>query len=840
MGEAMGHDHMLLLTERLRSFVSRNNSADREGLSARVKLVLLYMNKWLGEALATSKSTIQPGGVLQQRRRGHRLKVTGLGTTDRDQQRKRDIYGRREKSVPDDIRALIPTNRRGEEPCLRYLGGVMCSGGTRDRCRNPKRNHEWLSSDIPRRLRDGLKILTPVAEPRKSSAPAMAIQPRNSPAPAVAIQPRTPYAPETAIQPRKLPTPKLITSPRALNASRYTAMRRCPQACSCTAHDVISSARATRVAENAVLHATVVEKLRQLSLNKAMEWVGLQLPTSPYPVSRPSTSGTEFLLNTPLQRTLSEFVRRTQMSLPALVELVRRQTETDFRPNKRMVPEMIAQRRSRGVHKDVSPQSCPPDNHGSTTERVNILRKNVCKEQDAGRWLVLDLDIFSMWPEVFISSFGIVDKAGGDPLTTGRTIHDLSFPEGASINYFTDQDAIPKANYRHCDAVAAEIIWCNQEYPDAEIKIMAGDVTSAFRNVSIHSHSVHRFAGRIEIENTLVMNWHVRSDGRVLLENMKLSVECPNTAATHVVRTDCPHLADPEWEALRRLSTVIGEAVVATMLRTLSPTQQHGVNTVSPGVTPRKEYLKLHVSNYEGKEDEALLRWHVGLDTAIMARRIVDPLSKVAFAMSCLGGRARSWVYGRRLADPTCFRTYESFKKELKLAFEPSKNEHRARAEFVDLQQMYMRTPNVHGTWSQNVVTKPIDETTKAVTFLKGLKDGPVKTYLFREYPSTLEAAITLAMQEEFSLRQAKLYLNVPLPPEPAVEVADEVEGPEPMDLSGATAAGQQGTRANVRCFRCGNIGHYARKCTTPVHSIQGRHGDTGYSHGRTNNATDQ
>ncbi|OWZ02541.1 LOW QUALITY PROTEIN: hypothetical protein PHMEG_00025881 [Phytophthora megakarya] len=138
-------------------------------------------------------------------------------------------------------------------------------------------------------------------------------------------------------------------------------------------------------------------------------------------------------------------------------------------------------------------------------ERVNILRKNVCKEQDAGRCLVLNLDILSMWPEVFISPFGNVDKAGGDPLTTGRTIHDLSFPEGASINDFTDQDAIPRANFCHCDAVAAEILRCKQEFPDAEIKIMAGDVTSAFRNVSIHSRSVHRFAGRIEIENTFVI-----------------------------------------------------------------------------------------------------------------------------------------------------------------------------------------------------------------------------------------------------------------------------------------------------------------------------------------------
>ncbi|OWY91338.1 hypothetical protein PHMEG_00040122, partial [Phytophthora megakarya] len=125
-----------------------NKSADPEGLPARVKLVLLYVNKWLGEALGHLQvnnptwwggfsSTVEaidyksPGWTMSLvntlSQAGHQS-----GTTDRDQQRTLDVYGRREKSVPDDIRALVPTNRRGEEPCLRYLGGVMCSGGTRD------------------------------------------------------------------------------------------------------------------------------------------------------------------------------------------------------------------------------------------------------------------------------------------------------------------------------------------------------------------------------------------------------------------------------------------------------------------------------------------------------------------------------------------------------------------------------------------------------------------------------------------------------------------------------------------------------------------------------------
>uniref|UniRef100_H3H5T5 Retrotransposon gag domain-containing protein n=1 Tax=Phytophthora ramorum TaxID=164328 RepID=H3H5T5_PHYRM len=299
-----------------------------------------------------------------------------------------------------------------------------------------------------------------------------------------------------------------------------------------------------------------------------------------------------------------------------------------------------------------------------------------------------------------------------------------------------------------------------------------------------------------------------------------MSVGSPNTSATHVARADCPHLSEPEWEALQRLSTVIGEAAVATMLRTLSPTEQHGValgfivkeqretaarTSVSPSATPRVESLKLHVSSYVGREGEPLLRWLVEVDTAIAARRIVDPLSKVAFAMSCLGGRARSWAYGRRLTDPTCFSTYEEFKEELKLAFEPPQNEFRSRAEFLDLQQ---GKHDVHAYAQRarylvsNIVTNPIDEATKVVTFMKGLRDGPVKTYLFREYPNTLEAAIALAMQEDFSLRQAKLHVNAPrLMPRPVARPSGD---PEPMDLSSATAAGSQQRRGstNSTCAR--------------------------------------
>ncbi|KAG3057269.1 hypothetical protein PI125_g25423 [Phytophthora idaei] len=72
--------------------------------------------------------------------------------------------------------------------------------------------------------------------------------------------------------------------------------------------------------------------------------------------------------------------------------------------------------------------------------------------------------------------------------------------------------------------------------------------------------------------------------------------------------------------------------------------------------------------------------------------------------MSCLGGQARRWVYGRRLTNATCFSAYAEFKEELRQASDPPKNEFRSRAEFLDCSKIsmtFMLTPNVRGTWSR-------------------------------------------------------------------------------------------------------------------------------------------
>ncbi|KAG3070961.1 hypothetical protein PI125_g22867 [Phytophthora idaei] len=197
------------------------------------------------------------------------------------------------------------------------------------------------------------------------------------------------------------------------------------------------------------------------------------------------------------------------------------------------------------------------------------------------------------------------------------------------------------------------------------------------------------------------------------------SMRDPSESATHIVRADCPHLSDPEWEALQRLATVIGEAAVATMLRTLSPTEQHDIalgfivkeqrdaaaamtTTASSGTTPRVQSLKLHVSNYVEKVGEPLLRWLVEVDTATAAQRIFDEPSKVAFAMSCLGGRAGRMDAGSRTLRASA-RTRSSRKssdKRLSL-LRTSSGRGLSSSTCSKVSMTFMLTPNVRGTWSR-------------------------------------------------------------------------------------------------------------------------------------------
>lgn len=283
----------------------------------------------------------------------------------------------------------------------------------------------------------------------------------------------------------------------------------------------------------------------------------------------------------------------------------------------------------------------------------------------------------------------------------------------------------------------------------------------------------------------------------------------------------------------------MGETALLTLLSKSEPAEHHRMafNFISKENAILKEKgkslgaksqqakpLKLHVPLYKGEDTQNLPRWFVSVERAIAAQLITCETLKVSYVISKLEGPARNWAEGCQLADPDTFKTYEDLKERLMETFQPPKSEFRARAEFLDIRQ---DKQDIHAYVQvardliSCVVMEPIDEATKVTTFLKGLRDGPVRTHLFRVYPETLEEAISLAIQEDFSLKQAR-GSRTKLPDMPSHSKRGSGTGPTPMELCTTqterpgrfgSANGVRRSKRDMTCYRCQRKGHAAYEC---------------------------
>ena len=308
---------------------------------------------------------------------------------------------------------------------------------------------------------------------------------------------------------------------------------------------------------------------------------------------------------------------------------------------------------------------------------------------------------------------------------------------------------------------------------------------------------------------------------------------------------DYPHLNEAEWAALYRLTKVIGEDTVTKLLLTGEPDSH--VTTARTFIQHEKAHaftsapktVKMEVVKYRGTEQESLPRWFVEIETAFYSQQIKDVQMQVAFAMSNLAGRARSWAFGKRMANPQCFVDFLDFRKEIEDAFQPPKSEFRQRSKFLAIKQgkrdlhEYVQEARY---LASIIVQEPMDDATQVSVFLNGLVSGPVRTQLFREYPNTLEEAISKALQEDFSLKQSKqdgFYFA------PKGRTSNNYSrnngssnyysrniGAEPMDLSYANMTRKpnvvrkkydSSSKRTMECHRCGKLGHLSYECRAPA-----------------------
>ncbi|KAG2933350.1 hypothetical protein PC119_g13010 [Phytophthora cactorum] len=219
--------------------------------------------------------------------------------------------------------------------------------------------------------------------------------------------------------------------------------------------------------------------------------------------------------------------------------------------------------------------------------------------------------------------------------------------------------------------------------------------------------------------------------------------------------------------------------------------------------------LRLKVNPYEGKEGENLHFWVREVELAMDAALISTEQLRVAFALSNLSGRAKSWAYTREATTPGCFASWAQLCEQLRAAFLPANYEYRQRSRFLSCKQGKRELHEYIQEMREltaSLVGNPLHEHIKVTVFIDGLRVGPARTQLFRVQASTLEEATQVALQEEYSHRQARTPASAwPGGSTPSAN-RTAPSGPVPMELG---LAEQQ----DIRCYGCGRLDHMKRPC---------------------------
>ncbi|KAG3053728.1 hypothetical protein PI125_g25967 [Phytophthora idaei] len=243
-------------------------------------------------------------------------------------------------------------------------------------------------------------------------------------------------------------------------------------------------------------------------------------------------------------------------------------------------------------------------------------------------------------------------------------------------------------------------------------------------------------------------------------------------------RNEFPHLNDSQYESVQKMAGIFGVDALQSLVAATPAEQVERVNAFDtyerglidhvrgsmqppmPEVKPsHQKPLRLKVNPYEGKEGENLHFWVREVELAMDAALISTEQLRVALALFNLSGRAKSWAYTREATTPGCFASWAQLCEQLRAAFLPANYEYRQRSPFLSCKQGKRELHEYIQEMREltaSLVGNPLHEHIKVTVSMDGLRVGPARTQLFGVQASTLEEAIQVALQEEYSHRQAR------------------------------------------------------------------------------------
>ncbi|KAH9096422.1 hypothetical protein LEN26_017480, partial [Aphanomyces euteiches] len=169
----------------------------------------------------------------------------------------------------------------------------------------------------------------------------------------------------------------------------------------------------------------------------------------------------------------------------------------------------------------------------------------------------------------------------------------------------------------------------------------------------------------------------------------------------------------------------------------------------------REGRVKLDVPKYSGAAAENLLVWEVGVKMAIEALDLQSGTKQVAFAVSCLSGKAHTWAVSAYMRDPAAMNTMANFITLIEATYLPKDAQLRHLHQLMKATQGKLSISEFAQKMEYHWLSLPdkslISEAAIANSFMHGLHQGPSRLELFRRVPKTMTEALAIALGEYYS-----------------------------------------------------------------------------------------
>lgn len=181
----------------------------------------------------------------------------------------------------------------------------------------------------------------------------------------------------------------------------------------------------------------------------------------------------------------------------------------------------------------------------------------------------------------------------------------------------------------------------------------------------------------------------------------------------------------------------------------------------------------------------------------------------VDFATMHLSGNACLWFLNARDAGEV-FPDWPAFKSKLAEVFGPLQEQEQARLRLMGINQEASLEEFINRFVQLSLLLPDVDEHTKALLFVRGLKDE-VRHSALAQHPCNLSAAIRAARASTLTTGERRGPAFAPARRQRTTDTLYGRNGARPQRL---TPEDRTRLMEENRCFACRQTGHRSRECT--------------------------